>query len=561
MMDPALRLLLGLKVKGKIRKQVRRLRSPKGIATACLGAVIIALWLGTLAFSSSFSQLEGETQHLNMIVHVGALALVTMTITTSLNHRGIYMPIDELELLLSAPVSRADLVRYRLLASLGRWTFSGVVFGLIAMRRLPHAGYGFFGVLLAMLTLPILGQFTSLMAGAIELKFGRVTKRSRFRYLHLLVVGIAGILFLAFVFGDAFVEQFSSLKGVGDVTEKLANSSFVRTLVYPLKPWTSLVMSRSAGEFFPCLGICLSAWIVAFELTCRLPFDFRELTLETSADVARRIRRVQRTGFGASAGKATLNSVGRRVPWIFGRNPIGAMAWIKLASILRKTRGTLTISILIVALMTVASLLLFDDSTTEDVLLGAILVALFGTIYLCAGLRFDFRTDLDQMEAIKCWPISPRRAFLANLLPQVILVSSLIITAILIRVLVTGGFHPALLGVFAALPLLTLAWIALDNAVFLFAPVRNVAGQEGMLQHMGRSMMLVLLRMVLGGVVFGVAAGLAAVIWLFTDDLNEDFRIALVVSTTATCLLLADVALVFVGGWAFRRFDVSRIPR
>ena len=557
---PSLRLLIRLKLRGKVRKQIRRMRNPKGIFLALVGAGLITLWFLTLSLGQTFQGgLFADGEQLELVPFV-ALALVLMTVTASFNHRGVYMPTAELERLLAAPISRAGLVRYRLVSSLGRYTFSGVVFGLVAMRQLPHPVYSFFGVLLFMLTLPIIGQLTSLVAGGLELRFGRIMKRSRVRYLHLLLFGLLGIAFVALTFGDELAAQFSSLEQLHGMTAGLQDSELMRALVAPLTPWTSLVTARSAADFFPWLGVCLASWLVLFEFTVRLPFDFRELSLETSADVARRIRRVQRTGFGASSGTATLASFGRRVPWLFGRSPAGAMAWLKLASILRKTRGTVTISILIVALMTAVSLLLFSEDTAKDILGGALLVTLLGTVYLCAGLRFDFRTDLDQMEAIKSWPISPRRAFLANLLPEVLLVSSLISTAIVIRIVVTGVFHPALLGLFAAIPLISLAWIALDNAVFLVAPVRNIAGQEGMLQHMGRSMVLVVLRVFLAFIVFGTAILLGYLVWLLSESAAEELRYVFVASTAAACLFVLNVTLVYVGGWALRRFDVSKIP-
>ena len=237
------------------------------------------------------------------------------------------------------------------------------------------------------------------------------------------------------------------------------------------------------------------------------------------------------------------------------------MAWIKLASILRKTRGTLTVSILIITLLTVASILLFDEGGIEDTIQGALLLALFGTIYLCAGLRFDFRSDLDRMEAIKSWPISASRAFLANLLPEVVLVSFMLALALVLRIVVTGGFHPALFAVFAGIPLVALSWIALDNAVFLFAPVRNVAGQEGMLQHMGRSMMLVFLRLFLAGSVAAISGGLGAGVWFATESMAHPIRVALVAVVVCAVLMIVNWGLVMVGGVALRRFDVSRIPR
>lgn len=558
LLSPALSLLVRLKLRGSLRKQLRRLRTPKGVMFAVLGGAIVLMWFASLIFGTMGGYFDPE--ELPLYVNVGAFAFLAMTITASFNHRGVYMPIEELERLLASPATRRDVLRYRLICSAGRYLFSGLVFGVITARRLPHP-LAFFGVLVCMLTLPLVGQLASLTFGALENRLGGWFKRRSLRYLHLLLLGILLILVMAFLFGDEFVAQFASLREIERSFSHLLASDAARITTLPLRPWTSMLLATGPAEFFPWFAFCVAFWFALFELVARFPADFRELSLETSADIARRIRRVQRGGFGASAGKATMRSFGKRVPWLFGRGPFGAMAWIKLASILRKTRGTLTVSILIITLLTVASILLFDGGGIDDTIQGALLLALFGTIYLCAGLRFDFRSDLDRMEAIKSWPISAPRAFLANLLPEVVLVSFMLAVAMVLRIVVTGGFHPALLAVFAGIPLVALAWVSLDNAVFLFAPVRNVAGQEGMLQHMGRSMVLVFLRLFLAASVGGVSAGLGIGVWVLAEGLDRSLRVALVALTVCAILVLVNWGLVWVGGVALRRFDVSRIPR
>jgi hypothetical protein len=191
---------------------------------------------------------------------------------------------------------------------------------------------------------------------------------------------------------------------------------------------------------------------------------------------------------------------------------------------------------------------------------GTILISAVGTLYLCAGLRFDFREDLDRMDVIKSWPLAPWRIFLATLLPEVLLVSLLLAGAVGLRVAITGDAHPLILGVVAALPLGVLAWVSIDNAVFLFSPIRYVPGQEGLLQHAGRSVVLMLLRaFALGVAALAVTAAVmlvhALADWL---DLGADQVLSVTVALVLTLLVAENVLLVWIGGRALARFDVAR---
>src|SRR5207244_4901759 len=117
------------------------------------------------------------------------------------------------------------------------------------------------------------------------------------------------------------------------------------------------------------------------------------------------------------------------------------------------------------------------------------------------------------------WPLRPALLFLATILPETVLVSGLLVLAVLVRAAYVGKFHPALLGLIAFQPLVVLTWVALDNAVYLFSPVRYTPGQEGALQHMGRTMVLFLLRVALL-IVIGFVAFLPAFLanWGLTGD-------------------------------------------
>lgn len=177
---------------------------------------------------------------------------------------------------------------------------------------------------------------------------------------------------------------------------------------------------------------------------------------------------------------------------------------------------------------------------------------------MCAGLRFDFRMDLDLMDRIKTWPLAPWRLFLATILPEVVLVSGLILLALLGRTLWTGAWHPALVGIFAFQPLVTMTWVALDNTVFLFSPIRYTPGEEGALQNMGRTMLLMLLRMLLVGAVMLVGLPAAFVHAIVEETVNEAAAWWAAGSVAWIGLLAVDGVLVWLGGKMLQRFDVAR---
>ncbi len=557
----ALTWLLRAKFRGTLRKQVRRLRTPRGIVFALLGAFVFGSWILSLVFGAS---LRGEFEPNRgdpLPVQVFSTLFVALALSGAFTHRGIYFPRDEIERLLSAPLLRSDIVRYRMLVSMGKGLISGLVVALLLMRRMSNPLYAFLGVMLGMCTLPILQQGASLTLGAIEVRFGRFARGGAWRVLQALLGMAVGGMFVMLVLGDGVEEEFPTLAEASTWLGSPRHPPLVRALLLPLKPWALAITATEPGTFLRGIGLALAIAIALFELTARLPFDYRELSLDTSADIARRIRQASGGGLGASAGKAVRGKLGRRIPWLFGRGPLGAVAWVKLASIQRKARGTLTFSLFILALILVGTVAALPDD--EDASKAVLFLAGLGTVYLCGGLRFDFRSDIDRLEAMKGWPIPTWRTFLGNLLPEIVLVSLLIVGALLVQGVVLGRLDWTVPLVAAVVPLFTTSWVALDNAVFLFAPSRPLAGQEGMLQHMGRSMILLFLRGVLGLAVLGIVALVAVGVMALARefDVGDDGAKASALAAVLLTFLGITAVLVRLGGHALHKLDVSSLPR
>ena len=559
---PALRRLAWLKFKGAVRRQGRRLRTWRGALFTGMGVLLFLLWVAGVAYSSTLRErVDLGVERLVPLVALTALALTVISFSSALAFRGLFLPREEIERLFSAPVSRADLIRYRLLVNTGRSFFGAVLLGAFSSWRMPRPGLAFLGVLLGMLTLPVFHQMVAILFGGLESRFSARLKSLSQKLFVAAIVGFA-LLIAVFVMGDDLRE----LPWVERLTERVFEASNgdplrltpVRLVLGPFLPWAHMVTAPDLASFARWGGLCLVLYAALWQLTVRLPIDYRELSMETSASVARRLRRAQ-LGGGAAAGRVTRGAGAWSVPWLFGRGPARAVAWRKTGALLRKAKGTLLISVLVLIFVTVLSVLL--PQAQSDSLTAPLLVAILGTFYMCAGLRFDFRDDFERMESIKAWPVAPRRLFFAMLVPEVLFVSVLLSLAVLLRALMSQSFDPQVFGIVALLPFLVFGWVALDNAVFLFSPVRMVAGQEGALQNAGRGTVLMLLRVALislgGAIAAGAALGThyAATNWL---GASEALALWLAFGAIGSVALVADLLLIGIGGALLARFDLAR---
>ncbi len=547
-----LRKLVLLRLRGGFRRQLARLRTPRGVLLALLGIALFGFWLASAAFSArrdaAFDP-RGTAARVSLV----ALAFVLVSFAGALRHRGLFIPREEIERLLSAPLSRAEIVRYRLCTNALRSLFGGVFVAVLGAVRMPNPFFGFFGALIAMVTLTVFNQFAAIALGALE---HRNARRLAAFSRALSVLGIAGIgVTLGALFTGTGLEEFPILGPLfSDLDEP---GSALHRVTYVFRPWTSAIVAASASEFLAWILVDLVFLAALFEATARLPVDYRELSLDTAASVAARLRRV-RHGGGAAASRASLSSV-QRVPWLFGRGALGAVAWRKTASILRKARSAIAIAIFVLLLVVVLARAITDREPGAD--FGPMLVALLGTIYLSAGLRFDFREELERMEAIKGWPLAAHKIFVAMLLPQAVLVAALLGAAVILEAVAARELHPITIGCLALLFPVVFGWIALDNAVFLFAPVRAVPGQEGMLQNAGRMVVLMLLRLALLFVAIAVGFGaffLADLAARQFFDLSRTVTAAIGLTAAWSAVVLEDVVLTWLGGVCLRRFDVAR---
>ncbi len=561
--DPALRTLARLKFKGALRKTARRLKSLSGLLFMAIGGGFVAVWLVSIYLSGQHAgdQPFGLPDvEIRVLLQVLMAFFTVVSLSSAVNVPGLYLPKGEIEALFAAPVRRQDLVRYRMRTDVLRTLIGGVIFGLILMRRVPVPLYGFLGTLIALQTLVVVRQLLSLLLCHASDRFSHLFRPKLFR-----VVAIAGgiglwVLVMAMVMGGDFLDGALRLEDSAVSLEDLLTHTATRVITAPFYPQASMIAAATPGAFALWFGVSLVEFLALFELTARLPIDFRERSLETSDLVADRLNKVRRGGlFGT--GPVDAKAASKRVPWYFGRGPFGAVAWIKVTEILRKGRRGLITSLVVVAVVTLV--ITFATRTEEDFarIGGPLLIAGLAVLYLSGSMRVDFRGELDRMERIKGWPLAPRKLFAAILVPQVSAITLLIVCALVVRAALLDLWHPIIAAITCVLPFVAFAWMAVDNLVFLFKPVRFVPGQEGTLHHTGRAMVLFLLRMGLFAVTLAVVSVFGGLALYVSEEIlrwDELGAIFLVTAAALPVFAAVNAGLCIAGGALIRRFDVTR---
>lgn len=552
---PALRYLARAKLRGLWRRQQRRLKSVSGALFALLGALMGLIWLSSLVLTIMANRGGAVPPELTEpVVRLAVALLAALSISGNITQRGLYLPPGELERLFSAPIPRGAILRYRLNTLLLRSLFGGLFVAAAAAVRLPQALPAALAGLLAVAFVTVLGQGVALLLGAIENRARAELLRLLSRLVFLALLGLSlGVLFVAMT-----LDQMPDFRDL----PRFLEHPWTRRLTWPFTPWAKLAAAEGPAQTLAWGGCCLLLLLATYEAVARLPLDFREWVLESSQALARRLRRLQSSGTGAAATLVSERSAGRRVPWLFGRGPLGAVAWRKSAGLWRRARSTLGFSAVILTLLVALSEATIGRQQAPGALLLSLLTtALLGTLYLCSGLRFDFREDLDRLDAIKSWPLPPRRLFLAMLLPEWLAATLLLALALLLQLLVgrgapSGPVWAELLAVGMPLPLVVGLWLALDNAIFLVWPVRLVPGQDGPLQNVGRALVLLLLRGLCFGLSGLIAAGCLWASWgLFGRPQSPAALWLGGAAAVSVGLALALWAAIFAGGRALARFD------
>jgi hypothetical protein len=548
-MHPGLRALARLQRQAWRRRVLRSLRSPRGLVSALLILGLLGLWVGGAFLQAPL--LDGSTDAglRRQLAGVMLSALLLIAVVNGIAHRGVYLPPEELERLLSAPVPRADLVRYRLSRMLVRGLPFAAILGALLARNMPSPAHAWLPAALAILLIPIVAQLLALALSVSDGLASRLAARVPRGILRLLLLPV--LIGIPLILTEAR-ELFPAGALDGDRMRELLDHRLVRWGTLPLAPFTWAMAAVTTSAAVMRTAACAGVLAALYELTVRLPVDFREVSIETSRDLAQRIARVRSGSGGVAAMGADSGAARRRMGWWAGRGPFGALVWLRSTELLRRAGRVVYVALLQLALAVFLGTVLVQDHAG-----GAVLVLALSTYHLSTTIRADLRADLDRIQEVKAWPLPASQTFLASVLPGALVAGLLVSGALVLRAALAGGVREIDLVLAVAAPVLALVWGCVENLSFLVAPVRFTPGEVGTLQSMGRVMLHSLANLAVVGLVVAPAVGVS----LGTARLLGEGALAQLAGLGAACAFALGLvgALSLLGGRALRRLDPSRV--
>jgi hypothetical protein len=532
-MDPALLTLMRLQWGAFVRRTVRGARSPRGLMYFLVGLSVVALWLGPQVFRGMHRPMT-DPDRVRALFPLGLLGVCVMTLLTNGGGRAFYFTPAEVDFLFPGPFTRRQVLLYKIAKSATATLIGSLFFSCFMLSRVYHWLAGYIAIVLAMMFLQLFSMTLVLLGQSLGERF---FARGRTLALALIACVVVAILWA--------LNQSQTPITLDSFLALTRASAIARTLLFPFAVFGNLATSRSLIRELPlwtAAALLIDATLVLLVLW--LDADYLENSAIASEKLyARRMR--ARHGQGMTSAKLATGLHLPMPPRLAGAGPL---AWRQLTSAARSARTTL----LVLGGAMLAAAPFIRRYMHTDPLPPVLAIGGWLTMFTTNLLRFDFRGDLEQMDALKALPLASAAVVAGEVAAPVTILS------LLHLLLLTGLWivQPRLTAIIVSLALivmpLNLLFSLIENLIFLVFPVRELQLSPGDLQGTGRRMIVLVLKL-LGVIVVGTFATIAAML-VYAFDGNA---LPPACAAAAVVLLGADVALFPVLGLAFRRFDPS----
>ncbi|HXE57432.1 MAG TPA: putative ABC exporter domain-containing protein [Gemmatimonadales bacterium] len=490
-------------VRNRVARELRHLRSPRYVIAFLLGGGYVSLVL----FPPGATGAAPRAPNAEWVELVGAVALAGVVAwgwVFGRERRVLTFAPAEVQFLFPAPITRRELIRYKLLRAQLVILFNSVLWTVILVRERigvsPWLRAVSLWVLLSTLQLHRLGAAfvrTSLaehgMAGA------------RHRIVSLLAVG-TGVAALALSVADALPALAAAwardigavFRTAGEIAERPLPAALLfpfRLMIRPLAAGTLAVWLQAIGPAALLLALHY-VWVI------RSDTAFEEAAAEASL---RRVRSIEaRPASGPPGGSR------RRVSApLFTLPPTGwpelAITWKNLVAVMRLRRVANALIVFGAAAGIVGVVSFRPESTVGEII--GLLAAMWAGFLLLVGpqwIRNDLRGDLRKLDLLRSYPLTGAAVIRAEVAASTIVLSVAQLALLLLAYLATLG-HPTfdltlpqrtamLAAAIAVLPAVNLLALLVQNAGALLFPtwVHLGSGRPGGIEALGQNVLTML---------------------------------------------------------------------
>jgi hypothetical protein len=567
-------------------QRLKRLKQPKYLLGGIVGGLYFYFYFFRYLFSSGRSggtppipmPFGGDSQLLYEAFSALLLLIVVLAGWIFPRERAaLTFSEAEVAFLFPAPVSRRNLIHYKLLRSQAGILFTSLILLLIARRSSGNFWVHAVGWWLVLSTLNL--HFLGASFVRTMLLDRGITHWQR-RWAVLGVVGLvaAGVGVWAWrslpapdwqnMQGAASAEEW--FRAVFNYLQQVVTTGPLPYFLYPCRLLVRPYLAGGGGEFWLALLPALAVLGLHYVWVIRSDVTFEEASVEASRKLADKVAAVRAGKWGA-AGQVLK---GRRPPFRLSPTGVPAVAfiWKNLISAGNAGSWRLWVGLAIgVGAACLGLRPLFASAPVSSAIGVALAMLVFWSLLLGPQfLRQDFRQDLPMADVLKGYPMRGWQIAAGELLGPAIVLT---LTQWLLFLL--GGFlllqHPPpvlgragvvglSLGAVLVAPMLNVITLQIPNAAVLLFPAWFQAGKEGMhgIEATGQRIIILLGQvLVFLATLLPAALASAAVFLLVKWFLGLPLAIV-AASITASLVLLAEaIGGLFLLGWFFERLDLS----
>ncbi len=545
-------------MRNRLRVRLRRLREPRYLIASIIGVgyfSFIAFGRGGRGSRGAMRAISGARS----VVELGATTLLfgAAALAWIWPRPKAALPFTRAEVqhLFTAPISRIDLVRYRVLRSQ-----VGTLAASLIMTLLLRPSGGIEAVTMS-LGLIVLMATINMHLTAVSLSRAGHGARS---WVPRMVAAAAVVVVVGTVAMHWTDLTLASARGdLGAEVNRLSSSGAAGIVLWPFRTMARLPMAGSLRAFLAALPAALALLILNYLWVLRTNAPFEE----ASAELSEKLDALRKRGPAALRPVRTS----KRTPFTLtphGR-PETAILWKNLISMGRVVSWAVLVRILpMVVLLSMA--ISRGRGNAANVLTGACLVVAAFTLILGPQMaRSDLRQDLTALAVLKTWPIRGAALVRGEILAPAIVLTTIVFLALIAAMVASlqAPIHESvatrvdwLIGALLVAPGIVLAQLLTQNGLAVTFPSWvNIGGRPGGVDVIGQRLLVmvaVLLALVAAVLPAAIVAAVGAgILYLLTGTVS--FVLAGVLAGGA--LLVEAFAGSEILGAMLERSDISSI--
>jgi len=567
-------------IRNRLVNRVKRLKRPKYLIGAIVGGLYFYFYFFRYLFRGYASggrpgaNLTFPTEQLQLFESLGALVLfVIVLLAWIIPHERAALTFTEAEVafLFPAPITRRNLIDFKLLRSQLGILFTALLFAFFSRRLGGNAWIHAVSwwLILSMLNLHFLG---SSFARTILLDRG-ISNWLRRLLVSGLVVVMAGFVWIwaKRTLPELSPADTANLSAILDYAQRVLTAGPALYLLYPFRLVVRPFLAPDAAAFFAALAPALLLLVLHYLWVIYSDVAFEEASVAASQKLAVRLAAV-RAGNWQGVKK---NQKARR-PWfkLAATGPSAtALLWKNLIGVGQVLSVRLWISIFVVVVILGAAFAGKAQSHGVSIIVASFIAMALGYSLLLGPqlLRLDFRHDLPLADILKTFPMRGWQIALGEILAPVAVLAVLqwllllVVAGLLFYLPVKQEalFLAIALGAAVLLPVLDLLLLLIPNAAVLLFPswIRSGKDSPRGIEATGQRLIVALGQLlVLLLALLPAAAAFVGIFFLVNFMVGPAAAVPLA-SLAATIILAVEAGFgVMLLGKLFERFDVTEEP-